>query len=453
MHIHFIGIGGIGTSALAKYYLAQGYTITGSDLVSSEITKELEREGVKISIGKHTKNNVPGGADCAVATSAVKKTNGEWREALRRGIGIQHYPEALGELTREHKTITVSGSHGKSTTTALTALVLEEGYCDPTVIIGTKLKEFGNSNFRRGRGGYLVLEADEWNKSFLHYSPRIAVVTNIDAEHLDTYKTVEGVERTFEEYLSRVPGNGVIVANQDDPRLARVAKKFGKRVRWYSRAQKDAGMVRSLLKIPGEHNVSNALAALSVGRILGIHEPLILYALARYRGAWRRFEWKGMIHGAYLYSDYGHHPAEISATLAAARAKFPYRRVWCVYQPHQYRRLSYLWRDFISAFDLADRVCLLPVYDVAGRETKRAKTAVSSAKLSDELCMRGKHSSYADSFDSAKEIIRDHVRPGDVVLMMGAGDIYSLIEEMTAEQLLPFSNRTIMKSDDLIKSF
>lgn len=444
MHIHFIGIGGIGTSALAKYHLAQGHTVSGSDLASSEITEELQRQGVNISIGKHTKRNVPEETRRVVATASVKKTNGEYREAARRGFLVQDYPEALGELTKQYKTITVSGAHGKSTTTALTALVLEEGYCDPTVIIGTKLKEFGDSNFRRGHGRYLVLEADEWNKSFLRYSPYIAAITNIDAEHLDTYKTVEGVERTFAEYLERVSPEGKIVANRNDPRTERVAKKFGKRVVWYSLIQKEARVIRGLLKIPGEHNVLNALAALTIGRILGIHEPLILQALSRYRGAWRRFEWKGMVRGAYLYSDYGHHPREIQATLAAARAKFPYRRVWCVYQPHQYQRLSYLWNDFISAFDLADRVCLLPVYDVAGRETKRAKAAVNSAKLSDELRMRGKHVSYTDSFDSAREIIHDEVRPGDVVLMMGAGNIYSFIEEMAAEQLSQFSNHTII---------
>lgn len=426
MLIHFIGIGGIGVSALAKYYLNQGHQASGSDLVSSEITDELKSLGVKIAIGEHTKSNLPKTAKRVIYTAAVPLRNPELQEAKNKKIKIQTYPEAVGELTKKYETITISGAHGKSTTTALVALILEEGFYDPTVIIGTKLKEFGNSNFRRGHSKYLVLEADEWNKSFLNYSPKIAVVTNIDAEHLDTYKTVEAVEKTFEEYLAKIPRDGAIVANADDPRLKKVAEKFGKKVHWYSRDSRETVLVRKLLKIPGEHNVSNALAALSAARIMGVHEPNILRAISSFSGCWRRFEFKGILNGAFIFSDYGHHPREIEATINAARARFPYRRVWCVYQPHQYQRLAYLWDDFVTAFDRADRVCLLPVYDVAGRETKYASKTVNSLKLAQELMLRGKNACHVTSFKKTKEFMAMHSRYGDVIIIMGAGDIYNL---------------------------
>lgn len=429
--IHFIGIGGIGVSALAKYYLTQSAKVSGSDLVSSEITEELSRLGVDIKIGKHKKSNISKNVEKIIYTSAVNKDNPEFKAAKASHLKVQSYPEAIGELTRKYETITVSGSHGKSTTTALAALVLEEGRFDPTVIIGTKVKEFGGSNFRKGFGSHLLLEADEWNKSFLNYSPKIAVVTNVDAEHLDTYKSVENVEKAFKKYLEKVPQDGAIVANADDSRLKNIAKQFGKKVRWYSLKDREADVVRKILCVPGEHNVSNALAALTLGRVLGVHEPNIMRALSRFNGTWRRFDFQGIVNGAFIFSDYGHHPREIEATISAARERFPLRRIWCVYQPHQYQRLSYLWDDFITAFDIADRVCLLPVYDVAGRETKKTGSKVNSQKLTLELLGRGKNADYLSTFAEAKEFIAKNVRPRDVVLIMGAGDIYNLAGELT----------------------
>lgn len=425
-HIHFIGIGGIGVSSLARYYLSTGATVSGSDMIASEITRALASKGATIIIGSHSPCNIPRETTRVIHTAATAKSNPELKEAKRRKLEIRAYAEAVGDLTRQYRTVTVSGSHGKSTTTAMTSLVMEEGYMDPTVIIGTKMREYGDSNFRKGRGSHLVLEADEWNKSFLHYSPHIAVVTNIDAEHLDTYKTVEHVEDAFSEYLAKVPKDGKIIANADDSRLARVVKKFGKKVAWYSIKDKEAGVVKPLLKVPGSHNVSNALAALTAGRTLGVAEPDILRALSRFHGTWRRFEQKGMYKGAHLVSDYGHHPREIAATLAAARERFPLRRVWCVFQPHQHQRLKYLWDDFLSAFDMADRVVLLPVYDVAGRETARARAAVNSLKLARGLQERGKDAWHTPSFDDARQFLDANIRRGDVLLIMGAGDIYDL---------------------------
>ena len=431
-HIHFIGIGGIGISALARFYIAKGHRVTGSDLQTSEITDELTRDGVAIRIGAQRATHLPKKTTLVIYTSAIPSTNLELKAALKQGIEAKPYAHAIGDLTRQYRTITISGSHGKSTTTALSALVLENGYHDPTVIVGTKLNEFGGSNFRNGRGTYLVLEADEWNKSFLHYQPEIAIVTNIDAEHLDTYGTVEQVEQTFHEYLEKVPRHGKIIANRDNERLRNVAKKFGMKVKWYSLRDPEVEIVRSVLRIPGDHNVSNALGALNLGRHLGIAETDILQALSRFTGAWRRFEFMGIRNGAFVFNDYGHHPSEIIATLAATRQRFPFRRIMCVYQPHQYQRLAHLMDGFIGAFDSADHILMLPVYDVAGRETDEARKLVNSEKLVQELTTRGKHAEYSASFDHAKQWINNNSRDGDVLMIMGAGDIYDLAKEVVS---------------------
>ncbi len=429
--IHFIGIGGIGVSALAKYFMSRGVHVTGSDIAKSEITDELAGLGARIKIGPHKARNIPHGTTRVIYTAAVQKENPEYREAKRRKIPVQSYASALGELTRVYETITISGAHGKSTTTALSALVLEEGFCDPTVIIGTKVKEFGNSNFRKGMGPFLVLEADEWNKSFLNYSPKIAIITNIDAEHLDTYKNLDDVKKTFLLYLKKIPTEGAVIANWDDRNVKDVVWQSKKRVIWYSQKDRDAEEIKKRLKIPGAHNLSNALAAARLGSLLGIPYVHILQALSGFRGVWRRFEFKGMDkNGAYVISDYGHHPKEIMATIAGARERYPVRRVWCVYQPHQYQRLQYLWNDFTTAFDMADRILLLPVYDVAGRETKQAKDAVNSKKLAKELVGRGKRATYHASFAAAKRAIAAESKQGDILLIMGAGDIYTIADEL-----------------------
>lgn len=430
--IHFIGAGGIGMSALARYFHAAGHAVTGSDLTESEITRELVAEDISVVIGPHKAANIPKHCFAVIHTAAIPEDNRELVAARKRGVPAKTYAEQIGDLTRRYHTVTISGSHGKSTTTAMTALVLESGYYDPTVILGAKIKEFGNSNFRKGKSRYFVLEADEWNRSFLHYHPTVAVVTNIDAEHLDTYGTVRAVETTFRDYLSKVPEHGQIIANKDDARARNVAKQFGKKVVWYSRKDVEAAVLRRILRVPGEHNISNALAALHAGRVFGISDPAILHALSRYTGAWRRFEFKGMVRDAYVYTDYGHHPTEIHATLAAAREAFPFRRIWCVYEPHQYARLHYLWKEFTGAFDRADRTLLLPVYGVTGREQAEAAKHVNAISLAHELQKRGKRAWHVQSFYQAKEYLMSEVRPSDVLLVMGAGTIYEFAKDLVA---------------------
>lgn len=430
--IHFIGIGGIGVSALAKYYLSRGAKISGSDLSSSEITDELIKIGAQIFIGKHSKKNLPKTAGMVIHTAATAKDNPELEEAKRRKLRVQSYAEALGELTKKYKTITVSGAHGKSTTTAMTALVLEKGHCDPLVIVGTKVKEFGNSNFRSGLGGYFVLEADEWNKSFLRYNPQIAVLTNIDAEHLDTYRNIGHVASVFKKFLSRIPKDGLIIANADDKIVKKIAKESKRRVIWYSLKDKEANLIKNTIRVTGDHNILNAIAAFRVGRALGVGQAEILQALSGFSGTWRRFEFKGIINKAPIFDDYAHHPSEIKATLAAAKRRFPFGRVISVFQPHQHKRLNSLFSDFTGAFDHSDITCVLDVYDVAGREDQKSKKAVNSFMLASALSEKGKDARYMYHSQVA-DFLKNEVRSNDAVIFMGAGDIYKLTNKVVSE--------------------
>ena len=427
--IHFIGIGGIGVSALAKYYINQGVKVSGSDLSSSEITDDLIKLGAQIFIGKHNKKNLPKNIGAVIYTAAVQKDNPELSEAKRRKLKVKSYAQVLGELTKKYKTITVSGAHGKSTTTAMTALVLEKGHCDPLVIVGTKVREFGDSNFRPGLGGYFVLEADEWNKSFLNYRPQIAVLTNIDEEHLDIYKNIDHIEAVFKQFLTKVSKNGLIVANADDKIVKKIAKESGRQVIWYSLKDKETNLIKKTIRVAGDHNLLNALAAFRVGRALGVGQAEILQALEGFSGTWRRFEFKGAINKAPVFDDYAHHPSEIKATLVAAKKRFPFGRIISVFQPHQYRRLHSLFNDFTNAFDHSDITCVLDVYDVAGREDSRAKKEVNSFKLAAALSEKGKDARYMYQ-SQVSDFLKSEVKSNDAVIFMGAGDIYKLTQKI-----------------------
>ena len=315
MKIHLIGIGGIGVSSLAQYYLSKGHTVSGSDLVASEITDFLINKGIKVAIG-NLAENIKQDFDLVVHSPAVKQENPEYKKAKELGIKTQSYPEALGELTKEYYTIAVAGAHGKSTTTAMIALVLMEAGFDPTVIVGTKLKEFGNSNFRAGKSKFLVIEACEYDSSFLSYSPKIIVITNIDKEHLDYFKTFANVKKAFKDFIVRLPEDGFLVFNKDDKYPPKIAKPKFKAV-GYSIKQKEAKKIKPILKVPGMHNVSNAMAALDVAKVLNIPEKIYLRAISKFSGTWRRFEIreaKVEDKQITLVSDYGHHPNEILAT-------------------------------------------------------------------------------------------------------------------------------------------
>ncbi len=429
--IHFVGVGGIGVSALARFFLSKGNVVSGSDLSSSEITCSLENEGVEI-FSSHSSSNIKKEIDFVIYSPAVSQRNPELEKARDLGIRVLSYPEALGEITKDYYTIAVSGTHGKSTTCAMLSLALERAGLDPTAILGTKLKEFGNRNFRAGQSRYLIIEADEWQASFLNYSPQIIVLTNIEKEHLDFYKDLDDILKTFGTYVKKIPSTGLLVANKEDKNIKKVLADFSsEKVRFFSIRQEESKTLRKILRVPGDHNICNALAVLSVCRFLRIKDELTYRALSRYRGSWRRFETEEKSFDSKkvtLISDYGHHPTELRATLSAAREKFSQKRIFCVFQPHQIQRTHYLFNDFVRALSEApaDEIIVTDIYHVAGREGKSVEERVDSQKLVKKI---GKERIKYLKKEEIVPYLKKNLGNGDVLIIMGAGDIYRMKQE------------------------
>jgi len=434
MKIHFIGIGGIGVSALAKYYLEKGHKITGSDLTPSEITKDLKERGVRIFIGPHNSKNIQKNVDLMIYSPAVQSTNPEFKEAKRRNIKMNSYPEALGELTKNHYTIAITGTHGKSTTTCMMGMLLARAGLDPTVIVGTKLKEFGNSNYRGGKSQYLVIEACEHFESFLNYWPKIIILTSVEADHLDYYKNLGNVLRGFKRFISNLPKDGILIANRDDKNIRKILNSAPKLKTYkYSLKQPETRKLKRYLSVPGDHNISNALAALTVARILKVTDDISYKALSEYKGSWRRFEEKAIKvwnKNLKLISDYGHHPTEVKVTLKAAREKYLNKKIWCIFQPHQYQRTYYLFRDFVKVFKESpvDKLIITDIYDVAGRETPELKKKVSSEKL--VKATNRKNVIYLQR-EKVLDYLKENLADQEVLIVMGAGDIYNLTLSLT----------------------
>ena len=446
MKVHFLGIGGIGVSALAQYYLVKGHEVSGSDLSASEVTDYLQKLGIKIDFGNsgfpiksEATNNLP---DLVVHTPAIKKESPAVKIFIDAGVKTQTYPEALGELTKQYFTIAISGSHGKSTTTSMTALALIKAGVDPTIIVGTRLKEFGNTNFRAGASKYLVIEACEHEESFLNYWPKIIVITNIEAEHLDYYKTLNNVIRGFKRFANHLPNNGVLILNKEDKNSRVIARSSqATKQSSFSIKQTEATKIKKILKVPGKHNIYNALATLVVTRELGIDDKITFKALSEFKGTWRRFETKsGFIenppsHKATagrrkitVISDYAHHPTEVIATLNAAREKYPKKKIWLIFQPHQYQRTFYLLKDFVNIFKKAkiDNIIITDIYDVAGREDQKIKDKISSQKL---VGLIKKKNVFYCAQAEIENYIKHKIKSGDVLIIMGAGNIYKLYDK------------------------
>ena len=419
MKIHFIGIGGIGVSALAKYYLEKGNEVSGSDLVASSLTDDLAKKGAKIFIGPNVAENIKD-YDLVIHSPAVKDNNYEMKEAELKGIKILSYPQALGELTKEYFTIAVSGTHGKSTTTAMIALILIEAGFDPTVVVGTKLKEFGNSNFRMGRSRYLVIEACEHEASFLNYWPQIAVVTNIEEDHLDYYENIENIKIAFNDFVSHLGKDGILVKPKETE-----IKSDKKTIEFSLSEERCVNKLRGIVKIPGDHNIIDALAALKVARALDISDEVSFAALSKYMGSWRRFE-ETQLPNSILIDDYAHHPTEILATLKGARQKYPDKNIYCVFQPHQYQRTFLLFNDFVKVFKevietkLVNKLFLIDIYDVAGREGGDLKEKVSSEKLAEAV---------PGAIYVSNDELFSNLNDGEVIIFMGAGNIYDLSQD------------------------
>lgn len=422
-HVHFIGIGGIGISALARMLLLEGASVSGSDRATSRVTEELLSLGAHISIG-HAKENLPAELDEVIYTIAIPDDNPELVSARERGVVLRSYPEALGELTKEKYTIAVSGTHGKTTTTAMLANILIGASQDPTVVVGSLMSGSG-SNFIGGKGRYLVCEACEYRRSFLNLSPSVAIITNIDADHLDYYKDIDDIAQAFRAFAEKVPSEGAIIADLRDSRVAQVLSGLSCRIIDYSLIH-----LCAKLSVPGEHNRQNAQAAKAVAEFLNIPDPVSEQALAEFKGTWRRFEFKGVTaQGALLFDDYAHHPSEIRATLSAAREKFPSQNILVAFQPHLYSRTRELCDDFAQAFCTADAVFLAPIY--AAREPFDAR--ISSETLAERMrTLSPRMVSVYTDLTALSSALSSYAKEGDIIITMGAGDIYTIAGHLLA---------------------
>ncbi len=446
-HVHFIGIGGTGLSAIARVLLEMGLTVSGSDRVLSPFAEQLKRDGATVYTG-HNAQNVTG-ADWVVRSSAVADDNPEVQEARKRGIPVYKRADFLGRLMEDKIGIAVAGTHGKTTTTAMIAWMLFALGRDPSFIIGSTLTNL-KTNARAGRGKPFVIEADEYDRMFLGLKPFLAIVTNIEHDHPDCYPTFEDMFSAFESFAKLIPADGTLIACLDDPAantLLAGARKAGRNVLGYGlqgeqtlnapqftlarnlkanqRGGFDFEAVSNLfpetesipvsLQVPGKHNVQNSLAALSVAALLGLPPKKAAEALGEFRGAGRRFEVLGEANGITVINDYGHHPTEIKATLAAARARYAGRRIWAVWQPHTYSRTQTLFDQFVKAFGDADETLVTEVY--ASREAKQDFT---SAMVVSSMHHPSAH--FTATLDDTTKYLLEHLRPGDVLIVFSAGD-------------------------------
>ena len=437
--IHFVGIGGVGMSGIAEILLEHGFRVSGSDLRESETTHRLQQKGARVHFG-HRAEHVEG-ADVVVYSSAVRPDNPEVREARARQVPVIPRAEMLAELMRLQAGIAIAGSHGKTTTTSLVATLLRDAGLDPTVVIGGRLNALG-SGATKGGGELLVAEADESDGSFLHLAPVVAVVTNIDPEHLDHYGSVERVVDAFAAFAARVPFYGLVVGCIDHPRVQDVLARLDKRVATYgfsahadyrARAARVEGLSASFdlvrrgeplgrfeVRMPGMHNVLNALAAIAVADELGVPLERARRSLREFSGVHRRFTVLGEVDGVTVVDDYAHHPVEIEATLEAAGSAWPGRRLLVAFQPHRYSRTKLLFTELSRAFHAADALLLAPVYPAGEQPIEGA----SSPVLAEAIARRG-HRDVTAIEDRGRlvEALLERIEPGDVVLTLGAGDI------------------------------
>ena len=453
--VHLIGIGGSGMSAIARVLLESGYQVSGSDRQPSPLTGQLQKAGAKVSIGHRPENVI--GAELVVRSSAVPEDNVEVRAARSAGIPVLKRADFLGELMGGRLGIAVAGTHGKTTTTAMISWALTALGQDPSFIIGSTAKNL-NTNAHAGKGAAFVIEADEYDLMFLGLRPTIAVVTNIEHDHPDCFPTAEAFSQAFAAFTARLVPGGTLIACTDDhgaSELLRMTATSGFKTRSYGINLRPDGVppdylgknlglndlggfdfdmlygeIKSIavsLRVPGEHNVRNALGTLAVidEMSLPIHEAA--RALGEFAGTGRRFDIRGSAGGITLIDDYAHHPTEIRATLAAARAHFPGRNIWAVWQPHTYSRTLALYQDFLGAFDNADHVLVLEVY--AAREALR--TDFSARQLAQE--MHHPEVTFVEDLDQAQQFFLEHLRPGDVVLVLSAGDADRLSSMLIAE--------------------
>ena len=446
-HIHCIGIGGIGLSAIAEIFLARGYQVSGSDMKQSETTDHLIRHGACISFTHDAKNI--SGADLVCYSAAISKENPELKAAIEQGIPTATRAEALGALMAEYETsIAISGTHGKTTTTSMISLILEHAKTDPTILVGGNLSEF-DGNVKVGKSDYFVTEACEYMDSFLSLRPKIEIILNIDSDHLDYFKDIDHIANSFHRFADLVPSSGTLIAYDANPFVQAVIESvdcnvitfgFGHSCTYYADNIKfnsmgmpsfdvycPDGLFGSVqLSVPGEHNITNSLAAIACCHNLGVPAQSIIDTLVHYTGTQRRFDVIGSTkNNVRIVDDYAHHPTEIKATLAAAN-KMAHNKLWCLFQPHTYTRTMALFDEFAEAFHDADKLIFAEIY--AAREKNIYK--ISSKSLVTEIKKRHpeKDVYFFDDFSDMASFVYNNADEGDLVLTMGAGDIYRVAE-------------------------
>ena len=451
VRVHFIGIGGISMSGLARILLDRGFSVSGSDRDESPITKELEEAGIRLYYGQKAEN-IDESIELIVYTAAISDDNPELVESRRRNIPGLTRAELLGQIMKNYELpIAVSGTHGKTTTTSMITSVLMAGDMDPTISVGGMLDVIGGENIRIGSSGLFVLEACEYTNSFLSFFPKIGLILNIEEDHLDFFKDIDDIRASFHSFAMLIPGDGLLVINSQIKRYEEIIRGVRCRVLTFGsfdtddyragdisyddhacasftvlrKKEKDDVPLRIELKVPGEHNISNALAAIAVMDHLGVDGDTVRRGFEIFKGANRRFQLKGRIGDISIIDDYAHHPTEIRATLSAAR-NYPHNKLWCIFQPHTYSRTKAFFDEFCDALALADAVIFADIY--AARE--KDDMGISSMDLMKKMKDDGNEAYYFSSFDEIENFVLQNVSHGDLLITMGAGNVDKIGDEL-----------------------
>ena len=438
--IHMIGIGGVSMSGIAEILLNWGFEVTGSNNVENDVIKKLQNNGIKVTIGHSAENVV--GSDVVVYTAAIKEDNVELQAAKNLNIPTIERADFLGAITRCYKdTITVAGTHGKSTTTSMVSLCFLEGLMDPSIQVGADLSQI-NGNYKVGNSEYFIIEACEYVESFLKFSPKSTIILNIDNDHLDYFKNFDNIKNAFVKYVKLLPKDGLLVVNGDDKSCLELPSFTDAKTLTYGITNKNVDFFavnivfdndgfpefdvychdkfydRIKLHVPGMHNVLNALGCIALCNEYGISSKDIKNGLAKFTGAGRRFEYKGKVNGASIYDDYGHHPTEILATAKALMNK-KYNKSWVVFQPHTYSRTKSLLDDFAKALLNFDNIIILDIYAAREKNTYN----ITSKDLADKICSLGKNAKYIPDFEECVKYIKENIQENDIILTQGAGTV------------------------------
>ena len=446
---HFIGIGGIGTSGLAKILMKNGGIVSGSDMADSPVVEHLRSLGATVTIG-HTPDNLPEDTDEVVISAAVTAANPELARASEMGLPIYKYAEMLGNLFDSYAGIAFCGTHGKSTTSAWLAYMLDKAGTSPNYIVGADIPQLDDSS-GVGNGKHFIAEACEYDRSFLNLHPKIAVILNIEQDHLDYYKDVDDIIDAFSEFAGQTRKNGVLVANGDDKNVARVIRRYQNELNIvtfgfdkhctlnaqnpelvdgcyaFDVYQNDILLGRVHIAMPGRHNILNALAVMAAGISAGLDAETALGSLGEFAGIDRRLMFKDKIGGVTILDDYAHHPTEIRASLKAIREKYAPKRLWCIFQPHQYSRTRFLLDDFAESFKLADITVVPEIYFV--RDTAESRNTVNAETLVERIGRHDCQAVFIQDFAGILSYLKEHVTTGDLVVTMGAGTIWKVADE------------------------